>query len=680
MLPSDVRYYRMAAIVFITIGSFFVLSNNSTAQIKHTFKKETEKKKDITPNIANDSTAKIQDTTHIKSEAIQNDTLPLYIPLAKHGSLFLTKSNFFKRISKEDLLWEDYFGLFDVLTNNLPSYPLYQGAYYLYNGLSMFGTGQRSCSFRFNNRPINEANFGTFNIDMYPTEFLENAEILIGSDAVIFSNNSTGALINLQEIRYNASTPYTKLWLNQAGTTMITSDGVFSQNIAPNFNATVGFRAITSKGDFANQWVDSWNLRGFLRWNLSPWTNISLSETFYNHAMGTNGGVDPNTMFDMYNPREAAVLYQHFNERLIRHDINLTLSSLLSEDTTTAISFTGFFTYADFYQNLPGILMEADTATNNNVPAHQTGISGKFEQEISNFLSLKVGGDLMYSFVDKGIYNDELNGLILGGFGYLAFHPIKKLLLSGGVRINSQLDRFYSSTGGKIQYYFKPGTSIFGDISFSQRIPSPVEGLSLKNENHFLILGGFNLNKNGTNFETNLYFRRVTNPITAEAVYDADDQIIDTRSLQKNALTSTGISVSFGSVIFSHLYYKIRENASFDNWRTTATFTSPRLNTDFTIFYKVDVGRSEVRFGFDVNGVYQKNWLRYFPQRRQYTQVTDNPLNQFNGINVFAHARLGNAYIKLNVRNILSSGYYFTAYYPKSNLFFNLAVNWAFLD
>ena len=137
---------------------------------------------------------------------------------------------------------------------------------------------------------MNEANFGTFNMDMFSTEFMESVEILVGSDAVIFSNNSSGALINLQEIRYNASTPYTKLWINQAGTSMISSDGVFSQNILPNFNFTVGIRAISSDGDFTNQWVDSWNLRGILRWNLSPKTNISLTENFYNHAAGTNGG------------------------------------------------------------------------------------------------------------------------------------------------------------------------------------------------------------------------------------------------------------------------------------------------------------------------------------------------------------------------------------------------------
>lgn len=680
MFPPIDRYYKIAAIVFLTIGSFFVMTNMLWTQTKHTFKQKTKEIKTITPSQQNDTLKIAKDSIKTEDISTEKDTVALYIPLKRHGSLFLTKGNFYKRITKTDLLWEDYFGLFDILANNLPAYPLYQGGYYLYNSLSMFGSGQRDLSFRFNNRPINEANFGSYNMDMYPTEFMESAEILVGSDAVIFSSNSNGALINLQEIRYNSATPYTKLWLNQAGTTMITSDGVFSQNVASNVNTTVGFRAITSKGDYTNQWVDSWNLRGLVRWNLSPLTNISLSENFYNHALGTNGGVDPNSIFDIYNPLEAKVLYEHFNERLIRHDINLTLSSILDDDTSSAVSFTGFFTYADFYQNIPGTLMGTDTATDNFVLSNQAGITGKYEQEISSFLSLKFGGDVIYSLVDKGIYNDELNGMLLAGFGYIAFRPVDKLVMSGGIRINSQLNRFYTSTGGKIQYFYDSGSSIFGDISFSQHIPSPNEGLSLKNENHFLILGGYNLSKKTTQFETNIFYRSVVNPITAFTVSDSNNNIIDTRSLQKEALTSTGISISFASTLFSHLHYSLRGNLSFDNWATTASFSNPRINSGLKIYYEFDVGKSAVRLGCDVTAVYQKNWMRFFPQRRQYTLTDDNLLGQFNGINIFAHAKLGNAYLKLNLRNVSYTGYYFTAFYPKSNLFFNLAVNWAFLD
>jgi hypothetical protein len=680
MFPLTGRYYKIAAIVFITICGIFVATLNADGQTKKTFNK-TPQSKDTTfiPNGNGKDSIPELPSNEVAAQT-ETDSSELFIPLYKHGSMFMTGGQYYKKITKKDLLWEDYFGLYDVLANNLPAYPLYQGAYYLYNQLSMFGTGHRSFAFRFNNRPINDANFGAFNIDMFPTEFMESAEILLGSDAVIFSNNSTGALINIQEVRYNAATPYTKLWLSQAGATMITSDGIFSQNVLPNVNVTVGFRAITSKGDFDNQWVDSWNLRGIVRWNLSSLTNISLSETFYNHAMGTNGGVNPETSLNMYNPREADVLYDSFNDRLIRHDVNLTLSSYLAEDSTSAISLTGFFTYADYYQRVPGIVLETDSIMHNDVLSNQMGVTGKYEQEISDFLSLKVGGDLLFSVVDKALFNDEMKGLSLGGFGHIAFHPVNNLIISGGIRISSQLERFYNSLGGKIQYFYNPESSIFGDISFSQRVPSPAEGLNLRNENHFLILGGAKLKKNVSELEGSIFLRNVTNPITAETVTDADGNIINTVSVQKEALTATGLGLTFSSLLFDNLHYLLSGNLTFDNWATVAGFSNPRLNGRFKIYYRIALGRSEVRFGVDMNAVYQKSWLRFFPQHRQYTLIEDNPLSQFGGINIFAHAKLGNAYVKLNLRNILSNEYYFVAYYPKSNLYFNLTVNWAFLD
>ncbi len=680
MIPIESRYYTNAVIVIFTIGSIFVFSQTLLAQSKRSFESLKSKNKNTLPTPHNQSDSLRNAGTNAEPLAPEADSVDLFIPLFNHGSVFLTKGNYYKKITKKDILWEDYFGLFDILSNNLPSYPLSQGGYFLNDNLSIFGAGARSNSFRFNNRPINEANFGTFNINMFPTEFFESAEIMLGSDAVIFSNNSSGVFVNLQEIRYNVATPYTKLWLEEAGKTMLSSDGVFSQNIMPNVNMTLGFRAINSSGDFINQWVDSWNVRGLVRWNLNEKTNISLSDNFHNYATGTNGGINTELSTGIYNPRESFVLYDSLNERLFRHDLNLTFSSILSDDTSSAVSMTAFFTNADYEQRVPGTITESDTVTHNQLLSNQTGISGKYEQELSDFLSLKFGGDIIYSAVDKGLFNDEMNGLTLGTFAYTAIRPIDKINISGGVRINSQLDRVFSSLGGKLQYSFTPYSSFFADISFSERVPTPTEGLALNNEGHFLLLAGYNTKNKQNIFEATIFFRNIANQIIARSVTDKNAHIINTRSEQNGTMRASGAYISYASEIFKHLHYRIYANLALTNNGAETDFSNPRLNGKLKFYYQFIVGKSEMRLGMDISAVYQKSWFRYFPQHRQYTLIENNPLAQFNGFNIFAHAKLGNAYLKLNLRNITGNGYYFLAYYPKSSFYFNLSVNWAFLD
>lgn len=546
--------------------------------------------------------------------------------------------------------------------------------------MNILGSRHRTISFRFNNRPINDMQFGAYNIDMFPIDFLENTEVLIGSDAVIFSNNSSGALINFQEVSYNTATPYTKLRIYESGTTFIASDGVFSQNILKNVNFTFGFRKLNSSDEYQNQWTDAWNLRGLVRWNISNFTNISLSESFYNHAMGTNGGINTDLTENIFSPREAVPLYSDFNERVIRHDLTLTLSSILAEDSSSAFSMSAFITTADWYRRVPGIIFGSDSIQNDSYISNFFGITGKFEQELTKYVSLKFGGDIQISDIQESLFTEELSGLSMGGFGHVGFRPTQQLLFSGGIRINSQLERFYSSLGGKIEYFLQDNSSFFGDVSISQRIPSPAEGLNLKNENHFLLIAGINKNFFESGISTSLFYRTVKNPINGEIVYDADGNIINTSSVQGDVFTSAGFHINYNSSVFKNLFYRINGYLTFENWSESANFSEPGIYAGINVFYRISFGRSEVRFGFELNSIWQDSWLRYLPQKRQYTYTNQEGQFFYDGIKVFAHAKLGNAYLKLSIQNILDPGYYYTAFYPAPGMKINIGLNWAFLD
>jgi len=72
--------------------------------------------------------------------------------------------------------------------------------------------------------------------------------------------------------------------------------------------------------------------------------------------------------------------------------------------------------------------------------------------------------------------------------------------------------------------------------------------------------------------------------------------------------------------------------------------------------------------------------MRYLPQKRQYVLTNEEENLFFDGLKLYAHAKLGNAYFKVSVRNLIGTGYYFTAYYPAPGTIINLSLNWAFLD
>jgi hypothetical protein len=53
---------------------------------------------------------------------------------------------------------------------------------------------------------------------------------------------------------------------------------------------------------------------------------------------------------------------------------------------------------------------------------------------------------------------------------------------------------------------------------------------------------------------------------------------------------------------------------------------------------------------------------------------------QTNGLNLFASAKLGNAYLNLSVRNILSTNFYYLPIYPEYDRSIRITVFWSFND
>ncbi|MBK9246858.1 MAG: hypothetical protein IPM69_01785 [Ignavibacteria bacterium] len=144
-------------------------------------------------------------------------------------------------------------------------------------------------------------------------------------------------LINIQERVFNTKTPFTHLWYSQGGYDYVASDGILSQNIAKNWNATIGYRRQSSTSRFLNSDLDLWNIRANIRWSPTSKTTFTLSELFTHRRTGVNGGID-STSPSISNELIAVPKYAEFNERVYRHEVTLSGTTLLTDDTTSSLS------------------------------------------------------------------------------------------------------------------------------------------------------------------------------------------------------------------------------------------------------------------------------------------------------------------------------------------------------
>ena len=660
----------------IIIGCGIFLFNFSTlfSQIKKENKNEFSQK---------DSTKKI---LKADSTVIKKDTVKINIPLKTHGSFFQLKHNLFEKVTKKDLQWMEYTSLFNILKQKLPAYPLSLGNYGQFNNLSVFGANPHDNNLRFNNRQMNDIAYGSYNLEQFSPEFMESAEILTGSDAIIFANNASGMAINLQEIKYNTSTPYSKLWFAQSGYGYISSDGIYSQNISPNLNFTFGFKKQSSTAEFTNQWFDGWHVRGLIRWNPSNYTSISLTENFINHSLGTNGGVDNNPY--MYDPLSATVKFSQLDEHVFRHDITLSFSTIFDSLALSAISGNIYITNAEWNRarSLQMITDITDSSLRAKYFSRVFGANAQYEQKITDLFTLRFGGELAYISLDKSYFNDKTHGINLGVFGHLNIKLMDKLNLSGGIRLNNQIDRVYYSIGAKINYQETDSTSYYADLSISQRPPSPAEGLKLNNETNTLLLAGLNTKFNTSSFSGNLYLRHVNSPILSEYSVDSLNSNIYPVTFNGSTKFATGLSFSFISEVSSKISLSSKLLVDYTSNSSKFDFLKPNILLNISSYYDIKVSVSEVRIGFEFETFYRHNWDIFMPQTRTYQQIDNDPKFFINGLNFFAYGKFGNTYVKIMIKNIIESslpsqpGYYYTAYYPELGRLLRISLSWPFLN
>ncbi|ROL62300.1 hypothetical protein D9V86_01390 [Bacteroidetes/Chlorobi group bacterium ChocPot_Mid] len=631
-------------------------------------------------NVFADDTNVKKNISESASTFSKQDTARLFEPYKNHGSVNKLFGDSYRKINKVDLVNKEYHGFSEMVEEFVPAYSLNLGSPGLFNSFSFFGTNPNNISFSFNGRPMIDVEYSSLNPEQLCTEFFENVEVLTGSDAVILGDNSSGALINLQEIRYNTKAPYTKLWYSQGGNSYLSADGIFSQNFAPNFNFNFGFRRQSGAGRYKNSWVDAWNVRGGIRWTPDERTNITLLEYFTNQGIGLNGGIDKSKSIgrdgeiELFDNNYAIPYYSDFNERVFRHDLTLSITKQLSEDSSSVISGNVYISNSNWeVEKIPmKNLGVTDTTFSGKYLSRYYGANISYEQRVFKELFVKAGVEAYKVDIEKFIYHELLNATSIAGFALAKLDIFDFMTLSGGFRLRNFNNKTILSEGAKLRLNINGNNNVFFDFSLSERLPSLVEGLDLESERNFLFLAEYEFKNNNTTLTLGTSFRSIENKIY---YYDVLSEFLNAEGFTGTLLCSY---VTYEQRLLKHF---VTNMTLMNNYEMNGDLSKyPPLILKLTMYYELESGRSDLKIGVSGKYLSSFNGMKFLPEYRQYMLYEEPNESMFDGLKIFAVAKLGNAYVKASLENLLGSGYYVVPIYPYYNRNFRLSFIWSFLD
>jgi len=649
-------------IILIIIPGIFLFAQNQKNFIYNSNKQVAN---DTIPTSINSSTF----TSSI------NDSIKLFAPITSHGLL-----NQSLKISKRDINFIEYNSTFELIAEKTNAYPLYLGTPGLMNNLSFYSTNLPRISYLYNGRKLSNFEFSSYNLEEISSEFVENFEVLLGTYSVIQTDNSIGISINFQERINNTAKPYTKLWYAQNSNDLISLDGIYSQNFLPNTNFSFGFRRQFAFGFYENSKADNWNVRVKFRWNPSDYTNISITENFNHIRNGLNEGLNlaKTSSINYFDKNAAIVNFSNFNFENFSHDITLSITHQFDKNNSSIIKSNIFYSVDDniYKFDESQYFLLTDSILKHNYFSNYYGANLHFETKLLDYLAIKSGAEFINISSDssKIKFSPSINTSSLSLYGLAEIYASNNLKLYGGLRYKSYLSKENFNYGGGISYTDTNIGSILLDYSQSYFF-QPFLILNNIDERHQLFLLDYNFKSEDNTYSLGAYYHKIF-ILNNDNFETSDFYIPQNETFWGNYLT-LNLKIWDEFYLNSKLLYNL-------NLEKNSKDYIPKLFMSLSSYYKFRAGPSIMNLGFKIN-LFSK--INYFPYSRQFLfKIPDNDNIDyyenfsFNGITLFAIAKLGDAYIKASFENILGSDYYYVAIYPNFRYNIRLSFAWSFFN
>ncbi len=589
---------------------------------------------------------------------------------AFHGKIHENSEN----ISAKQIPFINYYTINEILFNNEIFYPLDLGVAGNSTAFSVFGALPVANQMMVSTNNHNNLFYGAANYNSFSPEFIGNIELLTGMASAVLGG-SAGATTNIQPPIYNISKPYTKIWYNQGDYKHIAIDGIFSQNFLPNWNFTAGFRSMFSDGSYDNSNVKSWNIRAMLKYNLSKYSTASLMYLFENYGVGDFGGI----AFEQYNtndnmPNLVATNFTDLHDRQYRNDVILSYSSVTS-DTNLVLNANLFFTNNEnniFWENEKKLIV-LDSSGKDVSSYIVTGANAALKYKFLDNFSLDLGSELSYYNMPTTILTNGINGLGYSLFA-LADYEFKFINVSTGMRYENLFDKNLLSFGVKINFNLSENSKIFADFSTCETKPMPI--FNYRNEKHNLAILGIETDYKQFEVNANLFFRQINNPVllkfNKDSIYTFTPVLLDIS--QQNLY---GVAGKINLNLTNNMKCAANLQSYFDD-------ENDNLNTYLSLLlqYTYTKGTSIVSGGISGTMLFNNKPFYYNPLFKAYSYSDIYNKFCFNGFSAFISAKLGNAFVRMNLNNIMNdiigNNISYLAYYPLQSREFCLSVTWAF--
>lgn len=635
----------------------------------------------ISQNLLSKESSAQSDTLKDGSENLVQDTIHPNLPLKWLGELVPFEYVGKNCISKAKIVLSDNLGLFDVLKSSTESIGLGLGNLGSFNPFVEYGIITLPYS-EVNGSDMSIPQLGVSSLELIPILTFEKIEVFTGLEAITFSHNTNGLLFNPTSRVLNTKLPYTQIWIGQAGYEYLGSSAIFSQNIFPNINFLFSYQRFWSAGRYVNSNADKWNVLVGFRWNLLPNFNFNIENRYTNWGNGLWGGANDSLSIDLFDNTIAEVNFAKLNRRVFHNDLLATYSLFLNADTSLMLSGSFSFIYSEMDS-------EWDTAVFVS-PSFRYGFSKTNGRsfEASNRLTLRFssfktifGADLQSRATPTWQFGTGTKSTVPAIFGLFYLDLLKNTELVLGSRIWYENTKPNFSIGARISHELLQKVISYVELNFFPRIPSNTKVFNSSYENNLLVRAGIGSHSNDKfNFSVRGYYRYVKNQIWFESIGDTVGRVLEVMPIRKNEFQSAGFEFSgsypmilgFSGESKTYCNYSFRSNENL--------LYVPRFIFSQSIKYTYKRGNSILDLGINLEILSPFNGMNYVPHWNVFVPYSKKVGWQMNGINIFASAKLGNAYVNVSLRNALGLNFYYTPIYPEYDRNLRISVFWSFFD
>ncbi len=618
-----------------------------------------------------------RDTAFTQRTIIRPDSL---LASWKHlGRLSIDSTELSNEITKRTMRTLAYSQLADALALSTPWMPLSHGGFGQHDAISVLGGANVDLGVSIDGRPLSDPWSGMFQLVQAQPAALERVEVLTGTDAVGLAPGMTLSAVNMQSMIHNTATPYTALWYHQGGGDIIGADATFSQNVAENLNLSVGVRRSGARGRYVNTGFDIWNVRAGIRWTMSAQQHLLVEYQLASHNTDLWGGLRTIALDSRFTEDAAPVVNVELRDESRRHDLTATFTQILGDDSSSVLSTVAYGTAASLLRLRDSTLYTSLADTGRGVTIHGGMVGGiaRLDQQLGT-LRLRVGVGAEYRTTGQSVYTAAQTNVLPQAFAHLRIPFSEELTAKVAARFAYEQQQLLSGAGVGLVYGGGASRYTF-DAATIERAPTPNEGFSLTPERHFVVSLAGNWNVSQLQASVTVFGRRIESPIVASVVRQETETI-------PLAAFANGSSRLIAGAVASALWRTgpieigptVRLHSSMSDSQSDERF--PLVMASLRVAFVYEVGKNSVRLGVSGSTLTSAMFQQFVAPSWTYASPLTSTGVQYDGLNAFLVAIVGNATVRASFENILGQRWYTTALAPEIARSIRLSVDWSFFD